>query len=628
MSGIEGAAGLALAILPLVLSAAKGYDNIMGPFLRYKRFAKEAKMYSRELDIQRTIFRNECRNLLEEIIEHDAASGMLDSLTREIWSDHQLEDRLVQQLGESKQACVSIIELIEERLQIIECENSDFSAIVEQERQVSNVAWRWTQLWGGLLLTSPVKAMPKSLRPKGWRQSVGKKLCFSFSKSRLDQNINALRTHNDDLRTICSHTRTRAAPVNNCQLKVSRASRKDVQKYQTIGKASQQVYEALGNACSKHSEHIALFRVEVEHLILNESAPQVKFSMAFTQMQLAGSTGSFNPIWFLVDSTLTDETATRSDKKDLNLDELGRTLKRQFDADAGQIAGKSKKRVNFEILGPEPVPSTPLIVASDAFSSEDCTKRDFCDSLRRCFREPRKANICVGILEKTDKGKHYVYPSPLTLDFQRRGPISLGQLIRSASRPALFGDIPVHERLGLAKTLAVAVLQYHSTPWLRLSWRSDDILFFGADETTQMQELPNLSAPHLSAKMKGPHGQLSCASTKQVQKMARNPIMFSLGVVLLEIAHAASLKSLRQDNDLTNGQEDPYTEFFTARRLAKSKRSVMGITYHNIVEQLVECVFPCGDDLNNDQLQAAFHSSIICPLAELEEGFRKFHLAE
>lgn len=85
MSGIEGA-GLALAVLPLVLSAARGYDNVLSLFFRYKRFAKEAKRYSRELDIQRTIFRNECRNLLEEIVEHDAASGMLDSLTKETWS--------------------------------------------------------------------------------------------------------------------------------------------------------------------------------------------------------------------------------------------------------------------------------------------------------------------------------------------------------------------------------------------------------------------------------------------------------------------------------------------------------------------------------------------------------------
>lgn len=138
--------------------------------------------------------------------------------------------------------------------------------------------------------------------------------------------------------------------------------------------------------------------------------------------------------------------------------------------------------------------------------------------------------------------------------------------------------------------------------------------------------MPDLSAPHLTAKVKRPEGQLSVVPSPS-PPIARNQILFSLGVVLLEIAYAASLESLQQPSDLTNGQEDHYTEFFTARRLAKCKQSVMGIRYHNIVEQLVECVFPC-DDLENDRLQAAFHRDIINPLAELEEGLREIHLAE
>ena len=147
MAGLE-AAGLALAVLPLVLSATKSYNDVLGPFLRYKRFAKEVKRYSKELDIQRTIFRNECRNLLEKIIEHNAASSMLEVLTNETWSDRQLDYRLVEQLGESKQACVTKIGLIEEQLQDIESENKEFCAIVEQERQVRTIARGWTGLWG------------------------------------------------------------------------------------------------------------------------------------------------------------------------------------------------------------------------------------------------------------------------------------------------------------------------------------------------------------------------------------------------------------------------------------------------------------------------------------------------
>ena len=424
-----------------------------------------------------------------------------------------------------------------------------------------------------------------------------------------------------------SQTRTRAASVTSVQSKVYRDSRNDVRKYQTIRKASQQVYEALGKACNKHTEHVAHFRVEVEQFVSDgQNAPQVKFSMAFTHMTLAGSTGSGDPIWFLVESSLGDGTSMPSNEKGPTLDEIGKTLKRRFDGAGSQAPRKIKKCVRFQAPVSALVQSFPITIAPDAFTSKNCVKRDFCDDLRRCFREPRKANVCVGVLENTDKCKHFVYPSAITPCSGSRKATSLGQLIRSASRPGLVGGIPVHERLGLAKNLAIAVLQYHSTPWLRLSWRSEDILFFGASETTQTQEISKLSAPHLNAKIKGPDEQPSRASRIPQRTIARNQVLFSLGVVLLEIAYAASLDSLKQDSDLTNGQDDQYTDFFTARRLAKSKQSVMGITYHKIVEQLVECVFPCGDDLNNDQLQAAFHHDIICPLAELEEGFRKFHL--
>ena len=464
------------------------------------------------------------------------------------------------------------------------------------------------------------------MRCKGWRYNVGKKLCFGFSQSRLDQNIAALRSHNDDLRTLFSQTQQLTPTSARNLSKPSRDSLEDIRKYQTIGEASRQVYEALGKACTKHTEHLAHFRVKVEQVVLNkDSASQVKFSMAFTHMTLAGATGSGEPIWFMVDSTINEQIVTFRGDQLSGLNELGKTLKRQFEPVVADHPKKIKKSVRFQTSVQVPSPGLPFTMASDAFSSENCMKRDFCDDLRRCFRNPRKTNDCVGVLENTDKCKHYVYPTPFTSRCQSTKAISLGRLIRSKLTPGLVGGISVHERIGLAKNLAIAVLQYHATPWLQHSWRSEDILFFGIDEKPQLQDLPNLSAPHLTAKVKRPDAQISLASTFSPH-IARNPILFSLGVVLLEIAHAASLESLQQPSDLTNGHEDQHTEFFTARRLAKCKHSVMGIKYHNIVEQLVECVFPCGDDLKNDHLQAAFYSDVICPLEDLEEGLRKIHL--
>ena len=75
-----------------------------------------------------------------------------------------------------------------------------------------------------------------------------------------------------------------------------------------------------------------------------------------------------------------------------------------------------------------------------------------------------------------------------------------------------------------------------------------------------------------------------------------------------------------------NGQENLYTEFLVARRLAKDEYSVLGPRYHKIVERLVECDFGCGDDLSSRQLQAAIHNEIVWPLDQLEQGLRKLCL--
>ena len=166
----------------------------------------------------------------------------------------------------------------------------------------------------------------------------------------------------------------------------------------------------------------------------------------------------------------------------------------------------------------------------------------------------------------------------------------------------------------------MAVLQYHATPWLKSSWRSEDILF-NDSEVGQLQ--PNFCTPYLNTKVREDGNQLSRSSTFATS-MARNPLLFTRGVVLLKITHGASLEILRRPAGFENGGER-FQEFFTAWRLAKLKDTMMGHRYHAVVEQ---CLFPFGDDLNNTKLQVAFHQDVIGPLGELEAGYRKFYLAD
>ena len=122
------AVGLALALPPLLISAAENYNNCIRPFLRYKRFAKEAEQFIQLLDVQKHIFHNECGILLENFVEKDVAASMLSDFDDPTWRDPKLNQQLIQLLGESEKACTNIISLISGRLREVEQECRDIVA--------------------------------------------------------------------------------------------------------------------------------------------------------------------------------------------------------------------------------------------------------------------------------------------------------------------------------------------------------------------------------------------------------------------------------------------------------------------------------------------------------------------
>lgn len=253
-------------------------------------------------------------------------------------------------------------------------------------------------------------------------------------------------------------------------------------------------------------------------------------------------------------------------------------------------------------------------------------RRDLCDHLRSHLKQPARANEYLGPLNVTGTCKHLLYtPSSTILSSKPQG-VSLDKVISSFASRGSTNGLPQYERLRLAKSLATAVLQYHATPWLKTSWRSDDIFFFGLDEDLVLERASALSKPHLNVKVKGPNGQLSRSSTFPQQSIISNPVLFGLGIVLLEIAFSSTLRSLQQSDDL--GQETEYTEFFTAKRLVGSIGREMGSTYGTIVKKCLYCDFGCGDDLNDPKLQAGFYRDVFCELDTLEKKFRALQLGD
>jgi hypothetical protein len=137
MSGAETIIGLVLGVLPLLVSTAEHYDDVFQPFRRYKRFSKELKKFQQEFLGHKTVFHNECLLLLSTFTGVETANEMLREPDHPLRKDLDLNKKLSDQLGASREACYGIINLIKEELDSIGRESRSFELATLEEIPVS-----------------------------------------------------------------------------------------------------------------------------------------------------------------------------------------------------------------------------------------------------------------------------------------------------------------------------------------------------------------------------------------------------------------------------------------------------------------------------------------------------------
>ena len=459
-----------------------------------------------------------------------------------------------------------------------------------------------------------------------WRNRIRKKLKLSFSESHLDKTMTELKSLNDDFIRLSAQI-SRLKGYRRQTDRSSRGLSQHVEKFRLIQEASKHVYGALSNSCTKHTEHLTHFCLKA--LAFRDApTPQVRFKLAFTNMTLASSATPVDPVWFLIESIIGDSTKgkdhpVQSGAQSLSLIE---TLKSQHDEQAEACDRNTQKSVSSRTTVPSATGIPPACASVPPINLPSlCIRKDFCDQLKHCVLQSPYTDKCLGVLDQIDCYRHLIYLPPSTLQGSQRHGTSLEQVISSLSKQGPLVRISQYERLRLARSLATAVVQYHATPWLKESLRSEEIFFFGIDKVSLTQQPPALSAPHLNVRVKGEDGSFSRTSTFPPPSCVRNTILFGLGVVLLELGYAETLRELQQPRDIQDS-EDRLTEFFVATRAVSSMGREMGSTYGEIVKKCLYCDFGCGDDLTNPKLQAVFYQDVVQELEKLEDGFRKLQL--
>lgn len=392
-----------------------------------------------------------------------------------------------------------------------------------------------------------------------------------------------------------------------------------IKECRAIQSVSERLYSALQKACQVHDNHSVQFRLDSYHVdTSDEERLLVRFNMGYAHLQESSVVAE--PVWITIDSIFEEATSRAAKLNTLSPAEACETLKVLSNLKRGLVEPPVNNKKLKTTLVEHAIPPYSNKSAAATLSKtieislpDFCVKHDLCDRLQKrgnCTPD----NKYVGYLETSE---HLVYFAPPISTCNTM--VSLAHLISSTPKTNTAGKFLQYERLRLARKLASAVIQFHATPILNDSLRGDNIMFFSNTESIEI--------PHIAVHVGERVGQLQKANqTKIIQNIVRNPYIFNLGIVLLELAYQAPIKFLREAEDLEDGQETKLTDFFAAKRLEKTIDASMGVTYANIVRKCLDCDFGEGKDLKSPALQAVFYKDVVCELERLERAFAKLQL--
>lgn len=171
----------------------------------------------------------------------------------------------------------------------------------------------------------------------------------------------------------------------------------------------------------------------------------------------------------------------------------------------------------------------------------------------------------------------------------------------------------------LAGALSRAVLQYHSTPWLRETWMDNDIMFF---EKKPIEGPGSLESPHLHLFRRTNEDTSKRVSETYDDRLIKNKTLFQLGTILLELEFEDSLEAIikKWNTNFPNAQDAMCS--LTDRLLVPKRHAGenLGVKYGAIVRMCLDCDFGLGlseYSLHNEALQEAFYLQTVYQLEKM-----------
>ena len=459
---------------------------------------------------------------------------------------------------------------------------------------------------------------------RDWYRRIGKKIKLSLHKPRIEQRIDELRNFNSDFNVMTAQIIESFRVLEAKPQSIERKAGPGLAKYRTIREASQKLYDTLMSnwSCSTHPKHSAhiCFAAEAPRSRTNGTTALVRLNMAVTYHK---HDSTLQPIWLSVESTM-DQLRARSEIRNTeSLTQFTKFLQVQADqASAGSLKASSKDLLDIKgLMVPSPV-SGALSDASSV-SEDEIPDLSGIDDLCSHFEHEQNApeQVCLGVFKDTCIQRFYHSSAK---DRPTGSSSSLAEVISWIDENSIMRSLPRHTILALASSMAAAVLQYYSTPWLSESWQSQDIWFFGIEDLQQV--VKSLESPHLNVDIsrtgarEGEAPPLKAPSGVSGSYGARNELLFRLGVMLLELGFAKPWPMLKEKIvDRWPDPESRVTDYHAAEKLARRLVNSMGPQYSRITLKCLGCDFGLGEsDLSSEQLQQTYLTDVVDALQSMQ----------
>ena len=454
-------------------------------------------------------------------------------------------------------------------------------------------------------MSTPEKGMPlftrlTSLKKQGrldidWLRRLRQRSKISFSKYRYDNKLKELENRIQGLHRIRKHVMhiQYVFEVNQAPPSMAR-----IASYRVERTASARLHEVLSSLwqCDIMQEHSAKIGLDVNDD--RSKAWKPHFDIAWS---CPGRGQAMKPLRLSVETFAAESHGIESASP--HTSHLQHSLENALGLSVGH-SSLSIASPASEIPNTSPLPDL-------------CMIPNLCRYLGQ--RPPDATIHCAGFLQQSYSLKHVIYTPDYDVGQTTFITNSLEEELKLAGYTSMC--IPLPEKLHLARLLALAVLRFNSTPWLDNGLRSKDILFPDLlDVSPETVRMPYLKSRVLIGENQLVAGHSTINSQDRLnhpRSPVRNQTLYSLGVLLVELAYNSPLQDLQINED---DQGDPHTLYWAALRLGERVWRELGQKYADAVKICLYGGFGASSDLDDARVQKMFFDEVVWKLERCAEA--------